>query len=67
MQRRVTMATRNPKREKQQTISTRGSTKVHAACMKEQGTIKVRRLRELGAEFKRDCKPHTVGRRVEKC
>ena len=44
VQRRVTMATRNPKREKQQTISTRGSMKVHAACMTEQGTITVRRL-----------------------
>ena len=36
VQRRVNMATRNPKREKcQQTISTRGSMKVHAARMTE--------------------------------
>ena len=60
VQRRVTMATRNPKREKQQTISTMGSMKVHAACMTEQGTITVRRLGELDAEFNRDGKPHTL-------
>jgi hypothetical protein len=47
VQRRVTMATRNPNREKQRTISTRGTMKVHAARMTEQGTIKVGWLGEF--------------------